>query len=157
MTAHRVIIPEQSYSILEFEQDELPGIAAVNTALRGFEPKVVFAWHLSVMLQLEELAQNGMPTMAERDVVNRFAESLDSAIKGKDSSKPNALFLARITWNATFELIWRVFDPELADHYLRSLINDVPAVRPRAFDHRMTEDPTWELTRWHLADRETSS
>jgi len=37
-----LIIPEESYSILNFIQEELPGIAVINTALRDFEPKEVF-------------------------------------------------------------------------------------------------------------------
>lgn len=157
MTAYRVIIPEESYSIIEFQQDDLPGIAAINIALRDFEPKPVFAWHLSLMLQLDDLIDNGMPSQAECEIVDRFGDTLDAAIKGKDTAKPNALFLARITWNASRELIWRVFDPELANHYLQSLIDDVPIVRPRPFDFRMDDDPDWELTKWHLADTSTDS
>ncbi len=157
MTAHRVIIPEESYSIIEFQQDELPGIGAINTALRNFDPKPVFGWHLSLMLQLDDLVENGMPSRAERDIVDRFGDTLDDAIKGKDIAKPNALFLARITWNATRELIWRVCDPEIANHYLQSIINDVPVVRPRSFDYRIDHDPDWELAQWHLAEHDAET
>ena len=157
MTEHRVVIPEDSYSIIEFRQDDLPGIGAINTALRDFEPKIVFGWHLSLMLQLDDLIENGMPSRAERDTVDRFGDTLDGMLKGNDAAKPNALFLARITWNATRELIWRVFDPEPANDYLQSIINDVAAVRPRAFDFRMDHDPEWELAQWHLAEHKADS
>lgn len=95
-----------------------------------------------------------MPSRAEREVVDPFGDTIDLAIKGKDIAKPNAVFLARVTWNATRELIWRVFDPELANHYLQSLINEVPTVRPRPFEYRIEHDPEWRLTEWHLAERE---
>ena len=154
MTEYRVVVPEESYSIIEFRQDELPGIGAINTALRDFEPKVVFGWHLSLVLQLDDLIENGMPSRAEREVVDRFGDALDVGIKGSDAEKPNALFLARITWNATRELIWRVFDPEPANEYLQSLINEVADARPRPFDFRMDHDPEWELAEWHLAEHQ---
>ena len=157
MAEYRVIIPEEEYSLVEFQQDDAPSVGVINTALRDFEPKVVFGWHLSLMLQLDDLIDKGMPSRAEREVVDRFGDSLDMTLKGKDASKPNALFLARITWNATRELIWRVFDPELANHYLQPIINEVPAVRPRPFDFRIDHDPDWELTKWHLADHNADS
>jgi hypothetical protein len=109
------------------------------------------------MMQLDDLIENGMPSRAEREVVDRFGDSLDAALKGKDSQRPNALFLARITWNGTRELIWRVFDPELANHYLRSIIDAVPVDRPRPFDFRMDHDPNWELARWHLAENDAKT
>ena len=149
MTEYHVIIPKESYSILEFRQNSLPGIAVVNTALRDFEPRVVFAWHLSLLLSLEDLIENGMPSRQEREVIDRFGDVLDSSIKGDDPDKPNALFLARITWNATRELIWRVFDPEAANGYLRSIIDANFA--PRHFDYRMEHDADWRMAEWHLA------
>ena len=91
MTSYRVNIPEESFSIVTFQQDDLPGVAVINTALREFEPKAVFGWHLSLMLQLEDLIENGMPSQSERDIVDRFGDTLDDALKGKDTAKPNAL------------------------------------------------------------------
>ena len=49
MTKYRVLKPDEHYSILEFEDENLPGIAVVNTALKGFEPKEVFCWQLSIL------------------------------------------------------------------------------------------------------------
>ena len=43
MTAYRVIIPEERFRLVEFSQDDLPGIAAINQSLVDFEPKAVFA------------------------------------------------------------------------------------------------------------------
>ena len=101
MKEFKVLIPTEHYSILNFKQNDLPGVAVVNTSLRAFEPKEVFAWHLSIMLELQDLGDNGMPTASEVEVVDNFGDFLDDKIKGEDKDKPNALFLARITWNAT--------------------------------------------------------
>jgi hypothetical protein len=52
---YRVIIPKEVYKIIEFKQDGLPGFAAVNLSLKDFEPKIVFAWNLSVLIKLNDL------------------------------------------------------------------------------------------------------
>lgn len=150
MSEFKVLIPDENYSILDFRQDELPGIAVVNTALRAFEPKEVFAWHLSIMVQLEEMVENGMPSKSEVAIIDDFGDYLDEKIKGENKEKPNALFLARITWNSTRELIWRVYDPEIADEFLKDLINNGNPIR--GFDYRMEEDEEWKLTEWHLKE-----
>lgn len=121
MKEYHVIIPEESYSIIKYKQEELPAIAVVNTALRDFEPKEVFSWHLSIIIDFEDLIENGMPSQEERTIVDTFGDYLDQLVKGTDVEKPNALFLARVTWNATRQLIWRVFDAALAHETLQKL------------------------------------
>ena len=150
MKEFKVIVPEEYYSILEFKQEDLPGVAVVNTALCDFEPKEVFSWHLSLMIDLEELVENGMPSPEEQEIVEEFGDSLDLLIKGEDTEKPNALFLARITWNGTRELIWRVFDPEIANNFLQQIIKEGDAIRQ--FDYKMEDDEEWNLTEWHLKE-----
>lgn len=138
MQEFRVLIPDEHYSILNFRQEGLPGVAVVNFALRDFEPKEVFSWHLSIMVQLEDLIENGMPSKSELEIVDSLGDFLDEKIKGDNIEKPNALFLARITWNGTRELIWRVFDPEISDSFLKAFIGK--ANPSREFDYRMEDD-----------------
>jgi hypothetical protein len=148
MTDYRVIIPEENHQLIEFRQEDLPGIGVINEALCDFEPKVVFAWHLSVMIDFESLIENGMPSKEEREVVDPFGDSLDAVFKGDDPEKPNALFLARITWNRTRELIYRVFEPEPPHQYLTRMIDE--KTHPRPFDYRIDNDPEWKLAEWPL-------
>ncbi|KKX46511.1 MULTISPECIES: DUF695 domain-containing protein [Sphingobacterium] len=150
MTDYKVLIPDESYSVLNFKQDNFPGVAVVNTALRKFEPKIVFAWHLSIMIDLEDLIDNGMPSKSEVEVIDNYGDYLDNEIKGPDKEKPNALFLARITWNKTRELIWRVYDPEISNRFLQEIITANSS--PRQFDYRIDPDNNWELAKWHLTD-----
>ena len=152
MKKFKVLIPEEDYSILNFRQEDLPGVAVVNISLRDFEPKEVFAWHLSIMVELNDLGENGMPTKSEVDVIDNYGDFLDDRIKGEDKDKPNALFLARITWNGTRELIWRVYDPEIANDFLQELIEEGNQVRE--FDYRMENDEEWKLAEWHLTKRD---
>ena len=58
----RVIIPEEEYQIIEFKQEDLPGIGVINLSLVRFEPKEVFSWHCSIMIEFENFIENGMPT-----------------------------------------------------------------------------------------------
>lgn len=151
MKEYRVIIPDEYYSLLEFRQEDLPGVAVINTALASFEPKEVFGWHLSIIIELNDLIDNGMPSKSEVSVIDDFGDFLDGKIKGENKEKPNALFLARITWNATRELIWRVCDPEITNEFLQDIIkNGSPA---REFDYRMEWDEEWKHAEWHLGER----
>ena len=148
MNQFQVVIPEEHYSIIEFIQEDLPGVGVVNSALKNFEPKEVFGWHLSVVMDLDELIENGMPSTKEREVIDPFGENLDVLLKGENIEKPNALFLARITWNKTRELIWRIHDPEIANAVLREITANNSS--PREFDYRIDPDNEWQLAEWHL-------
>ncbi|TWT51892.1 hypothetical protein KOR42_33660 [Thalassoglobus neptunius] len=154
MKEYRVAIPQEDLYLIDFSQEGQPGVGVVNAALHQFEPKVVFSWHLSVMIEFADLIDNGMPSKSERELVDPFCDRVDSLIKGTDGKRPNALFLARLTWNETRELIWRVHDPEAADGILQGIIEEHQF--PRPFNYEMEHDPEWEKTKWHLKDAESN-
>ena len=149
MTEYRVVIPEERFRIVEFQQENLPGIAVINEALGPFEPKIVFAWHLSIMVQFEDLVVNGMPSHSDRELVDSWEDLVDAVVKGENPDKPNAIFLARITWNETRELVYRVYEPESVNQYLVNAIDTKSY--PSSFDYRMDHDPEWKLAKWHLS------
>jgi hypothetical protein len=148
MTEYKVIIPDEYYELLDFTTKDLPGVAVINSALREFNAKEVFGWHLSLTLDLVEFVENGMPSKNEQEIIDKYGDLLDDHIKGPDKNKPNGLFLARITWNKTRELVWRVHDPEIADKYLKQVITENSS--PRQFDYTIQSDDDWKLTEWHL-------
>jgi hypothetical protein len=147
VSEYRVVIPPESGKIVRFEQRGLLGLARINTALKAFEPKIVFAWHLSLMLRFVDLAGNRMPSREERLITEPFCDRLEAGILC-GQSRPNAIFLARVTVDATQELIYRVFDPEPVDVFLKSIIAE--KARPREFDYRIDHDPEWKLAQWHF-------
>lgn len=147
MTEYEVHLPEDRFSIVEFRQDDLPGIGVINSALVDFEPKVVFSWHLSIMVQFENLADNGMPAVEDRSLIEEWEDTISTALIG-DVEHPNALLLGRITWNETREILYRVYDPEPINEFLQSLIEKEDY--PRPFDFRIDPDQDWELAQWHL-------
>ena len=145
---YRVVIPEEQFQLITFLQDNLPGVAALNGGLIGFEPKIVFQWHLSLMIHFEDLIERGMPSVAERELVDPWQEELEAALTTPIDEKVNAIFLARITWNATRELVYRVYDPEPSNTLLQGMI--ASKNHPRPFDFRIDPDPEWKLAEWHL-------
>jgi hypothetical protein len=152
---YRVVIPDAKYRIIEFVQEDFPGVGFINFSFQDFEPKAVFAWHLSIMINLEDMIENGMPSKEERKVIDEFESRLDLLLKGPDVDKPNALFLARITWNETRELMWRIYNPETANQILQTIIDQNDS--PREFDYRMDSDEEWRLTEWVLKDHKNQS
>lgn len=148
MTKYNVTIPDEVFAILEWDDDGLPAICAVNQALANFDAKIVFAWHLSVIVQLNALADNGMPTANEKLVIDKIGKQLDGHLKANG----NALFLARITWNGTRQLLYRVYDPEVANSFLTDTVNSDRAVRPIKF--KMQHDADWAMAEWFLQNWE---
>ena len=136
-------LPEDSYSILEWDQEGLPCVCVLNTALRNFEHKKIFGWHLSLIIDFEEIIDNGMPSEKEREIVDPFCDKLEEDIKVGG----NALFIVRETWNKTRRLVWRVYDPEIADQHLKYIINNHK--HPRQFDYHMVQDLEWEQVEWY--------
>lgn len=153
LTEYVVAIPDEVYTIIDFESDGRPGVAVVNSALVDFEPKVVFDWHLSVIVDCNNVGKNGMPSSEEQKVLYQIEDLLDPLIKDDG----NALFLARITQNGTRQLLWRVCEPKLANQALQKLINGNLVVRE--FEYLVEEDPAWEFAAPYLdfVRRERSS
>ena len=148
---YRVVIPIESFRTIEFIQEEFLGFAVVNESLAEFQPKEVFAWHCSIMLECEQSMENRLPSKEEVKILEEFGDYLDEKIKGQNKEKPNGIFLAKITWNRTRELIWRIFDPELTNDFLTDIIERKDHLRN--FDYRIDPDEDWKLTEWHLMKR----
>src|SRR5688572_17775519 len=88
MVEMRVVIPEEHAVVVEFRQERMPGVAWLNRALVDFEPRIVFRWHLSVWMVLTDLIDNGMPSQAQRDLVDPFGDSLDAIARGRSRTSP---------------------------------------------------------------------
>ena len=140
----RIVLPQESWTLVKYKMDDLPCIAMVNSGLANFEYKEIFRWHLSLIIDFDEVVVNGMPSEEERDVVDPFCDSLDEEIKAGG----NALFLVRETWNKTRRLVWMVYDPEIAHQHLQYIIEHHK--HPRPFDYRMEEDAEWKQPKIYL-------
>lgn len=145
----RIELPEESYTLLEWKEGDLPCVGMLNSALKYFEHKNVFSWHLSVIIDFEEVIDKGMPSIEEREIVDPFGDKLEEDIKAGG----NALFLIRETWNGTRRLVWRIYDPEIADQHLKYIVENNRY--PRQFDWRMVQDPEWKEAQWYFEQIKT--
>lgn len=148
---YRVVIPDEVFAALEWEQEDMPAICIVNQALANFEPKIVFGWRLSIIVHCEQLANNGMPFEDELPVLDQFGDEMDEHLK----EDGNALFFARITWNGSRQFLYRIYDPEVANDYLNGLIESKSYIRE--FEFRMEKDDDWEIDRHLLSHWETAA
>ena len=146
----KVVLPEEKYHVVEclYEEDK-PAIIVLNSNLRDFKEKDVFGWTCSLTIYYKDLAQNGMPTHEESDIVLDYVEKLDSAIKG-DPDHPNALFVARETCDGQLNVFWQVNDPKPVHQYLQSIIQEESY--PREMEYRIEYDGEWKSVEWFLQD-----
>lgn len=145
----KVVIPDDYYSIVECESDGKPSIIVVNSALKSFKNRDVFGWTCSLTIYYKDLAQNGMPTHEESDLVLDYVEKLGSAIKG-NPDHPNALFVARETCDGELNVYWQVNDPKPVHQYLQSIIQEESY--PREMEYRIEYDGEWKSVEWFLQD-----
>lgn len=148
---YKVTIPEEFFTVFKFIQNKHKGVAAINTALRGFEPRAVFGWHLSIMIHFNAEKNDGMPSKVEHEKIEHFEEKVGNLIN-ENANKPNGLFLGRITWNNSAELIWRVHNADEANKTVQHIVSK--QLSPFYFDYRIDPDENWALTEWHLKTRE---
>jgi hypothetical protein len=148
MKEYTVHIPQEKYRGILFKQEGKKGNALINISLIEFEPKLVFRWHFSIMIELDNCDEDGFPTILEIEKIDQMKERIDANLISRDISKPNGLFLAKIFWNRTCELIWRIYEPEILDKFLKDIIAD--KTYSNDFDYRIDDDIDWDLAKWHL-------
>jgi hypothetical protein len=110
----------------------------VNSALRFFECRDQFAWHLSIIIECKELGSSGMPTAEENQVLYALEDEIGKNLLLND----NAVFLARVTCCGQRELSYRVRAPKDANQWLALL---VAQPNPREWQYQMEHDPDWGL------------
>lgn len=139
-----VAIPKDSAVILQGESEGFPELRVINQALDGFAGAAAFPWHLSLIIDMVEKHDVGLPTSAETEVLKAFAKELRNHLE----ADANAAFLASVTWNGTRQLVFRVRDPEVANTYLTRVTADPSPTRQ--FDYRMEKDAAWALAEQYL-------
>ena len=126
MSAHelRIVIPEDHYTLFDSTRADLPEIIEVNDALLLFAHLDVFPWHLKIVLEAEDLIENGMPSEEDGKLLFSIGDEIEEAVLSARTVNggQNALYLARSTWNGTRELMYQVHDPEITHPVLQRLL-----------------------------------
>ena len=136
--------PEPIYTLFDTSRDDLPEIVVVNEALLSFTFTNIFPWHLYVEIGYHEVADNEMPTPEESELINGIGDLIEQEVLGgkNEFGAPNALFLARSTWNRVRELAYQVHDPDIVHESLQALIESKEWQRDWNF--KMSHDPDWQ-------------
>ena len=133
-----------NYTLINTSRGSDPAVVVVNSALRRFDARDSFSWHLTVTIDCKALGAKGMPTANEVNVLNRLEDRLSLSVEAEG----NAVFLARVTCRGKRELIYRVHDPEKANNLLQELISTPTQLRE--WEYRMEQDLGWDLARREL-------
>ena len=145
------MIPPPFYSLINTSIGGDPAVVVVNSALRGFEHRYRFPWHLRITIECKLVTDNGMPTSEEVAILESIEDGVTEALQRNS----NATFLARVTCRGERDLIYRVCDPEVANGTLESLVDRPNSVRE--WDYRMQHDSDWTfaLSELQLIERDT--
>lgn len=139
-----IMIPSPYYTLINTSKGNDPAVVVVNSALRAFENRDGFPWHLKLTVACQLVGANGMPTEREIETLNRFEDETSAVLQiGK-----NVLFLARITCRGERIFLYRVRDPKAADEALQQLIS--AASKPREWEYLMEQDLDWVLAKPEL-------
>ncbi|MGE9295350.1 MAG: DUF695 domain-containing protein [Puniceicoccales bacterium] len=117
--------------------DGLPTEMIVNTALKGYDKRGDFPFHVWVAVGYrgtEETA--GLPTPKETRSLEALEDTLLAAIRKAGEGH----YIGQSSWNGTREFNFYVDDPELTDERLEALAT--PQKRP--IHYEICEDPTWQ-------------
>lgn len=138
------VIPEPYYTLINTSIGKAPAVVVVNSALRRFEERQLFPWHLRISIDCLLLGDNGMPTAEESDVLINLEDSIATSLQ----LNQNAIFLARITAKGERVLLYRVQDPDTANEVLQALVSAPSQLRE--WDYQMEHDADWELAQPEL-------
>ncbi|HWE41606.1 MAG TPA: DUF695 domain-containing protein, partial [Gemmatimonadaceae bacterium] len=78
----------------------MPELRVINQALDRIVGSEAFPWQLSIIIDMAEKHDAGLPTSAETEVLKQLAKEFRSHLEANS----NAAFLASITWNGTRQL-----------------------------------------------------
>src|SRR4051812_10298031 len=113
------MIPAPYYTLLNTSRGKNPAVVVVNSALRNFDEREAFTWHLKIAIACKLVGANGMPTADEADALTKLEDEFARALKVQE----NTLFLARVSCRGERELLYRVHDPETANDALQKLVS----------------------------------
>lgn len=146
VTRQTFIAPEPAYTLVQRQDEDAQVYAAVNTPLAKLqkEQRQLFGWQFSLIMNLDTEDDNGMTLETEEKEIEPFCLKLDSDLRADG----NALPLARITWKKTRELLFRVYDPVIADNIVKAIIDSED--HPRPFSYSIDPDEKWEMAEDYL-------
>ncbi len=146
MNREKFLIPEACFTVVQREDEGATVYAAVNTSLAQLTPQQqqLFGWQFSLIMDLETEDEKGMTSEAEASAIEPFCQQLAADLQRNGNAMP----LARITWRKTRELLFRVYNPVVADELMQKLI--AQETNPRPFSYTIDPDEKWQMASDYL-------
>jgi hypothetical protein len=153
VSSSKFTLPEPSFTLVHREDEGASVYAAVNTSLVSLDTSArqLYSWQLSLILELQTEDAQGMTLSHEAKAIEPFCLQLESDLLASG----NALPLARITWRKTRELLFRVYNPAIANDLIEGII--AAESNPRPFSYAIDPDEEWIMAKVYLHQFETQS
>lgn len=142
-------LPKDELVVAKYNINSKPAVAIINTGLKDFDAKDVFAWCLTLDMYYDDMQKDGLPTDKEYNFLNKYLDELSDTL-ADDPAHPNALFLAREFWDGSCRSLLQVYSPDSVDTILKSIIENES--HPRPFEYKMEYDVEWSSGSWFLQD-----
>jgi len=133
------VFPGESFSILKLNFPDGWGLATVNKAYDRYPNKLLFPWHVLVEIEVVDKNENGHPTAAEAEKINKIEESVEKML----NQTQTVHFVARIVRNGFRDLLYYIDQPKLKQHDVNAFCDNI--MKERGINFGMREDPEWKL------------
>lgn len=140
--AYKVILPKESFMLIQFENNGKPGFGYINSGLQKFGFKEVFGWYCEVNIKLENTNEFSLPSEAESNLAYNLEDKLSELISGDSKEHPNALFVGHLINQGVMTCMWMVNNPEYANNRLQEYM--ATDNYPRHFEYAIEKDITWK-------------
>src|ERR1700730_387225 len=104
--------------------DGRPHIAMIDTSLGDHKFRASFPWFLAISTPLTSPTTDGLPTGQEASALNDWEDSIESKI----ASACLFVYVGRVTWNGSRELLYYVDKPRLQMTTQQGLSAFIPSV-----------------------------
>lgn len=153
MSSSKFLLPEPSFVLIQREDEGATVYAAVNKSLASFDTtaRQLYSWQLSFILELQTEDAQGMTLAHEAKAIEPFCLQLESDLLASGNAVP----LARITWRKTRELLFRVYNPVIANDLIESIIT--AESNPRPFSYAIDPDDAWTMAKVYLHQFESQT
>jgi hypothetical protein len=124
------------FSIFQGEKDGRPLFATIDTTPHDSKFKATYPWFLSITTSIANPTKDGLTTDAEASALDDWEDSLEKQLSGTC----RFVYVGRVTWNGTRQLLYYVDKSESIEAKLRKVSDSHPA---RTFTVQVERDEQW--------------
>jgi hypothetical protein len=132
-----------TFTVTQRWKEGHPLFATIDTGFRDAKARAGFPWFLSLSTPIMHPTKDGLTTEAEASLLNDWEDSLEKEFSGEC----RFVYVGRLTWNGTRELLYYVDRPDSIVPKLEKLAQSNSS---RQFTVRHERDDQWEQVSSYL-------